>query len=211
METKKKLRQKVLSLRNSLSEGQRDKAHRQIAARVYRTEAYQQAQAILTYVNYQSEVATKEMIEQAIADGKLVFAPRVEDREMEFYQIHALDDLQSGYRDILEPATEKAFFDWLSDYSDSNGCSLPQIMMWMPGAVFDRNHHRIGYGGGFYDRYLERIEKWIARHSVTANTDDLLTTMALAYDCQIVENVPQEAHDRQPDFLITESDCHRLS
>lgn len=210
METKKKLRQKVLSLRNSLSEEKRDKAHGQIAARVYGTEAYQQAQAVLTYVNYQSEVATKEMIEQALADGKLVFAPRVTGREMEFYQIHTLDDLRSGYRDILEPVTEEAFFDWLSDYSGSNGCSLPQVMMWMPGAVFDRNHHRIGYGGGFYDRYLERIENWIARQSVVEDAEALFTTAALAYDCQIVEEVPQEIHDRQPDILITESICHRL-
>ena len=211
METKKKLRQRVLSLRNGLSEGKRDEAHGQIAARVYGTEAYQQAQAILTYVNYQSEVATKEMIEQALADGKLVFAPRVEGQEMEFYQIHTLDDLQSGYRDILEPVTEEAFFQWLSGNTRRDTVSgLPRVMMWMPGAVFDRNHHRIGYGGGFYDRYLERIENWIARQSVAEDAEALFTTAALAYDCQIVEEVPQEIHDRQPDILITESICHRL-
>ncbi len=69
--------------------------------------------------------------------------------------------------------------------------------MWMPGVVFDRQHHRIGYGRGFYDRYLERLQR-------TSGDKDSLTTVALAYDCQVLEQIPWEAHDHRPDYLLTE-------
>ena len=75
---------------------------------------------------------------------------------------------------------------------------LYQAMMWMPGAAFDRSRHRIGYGKGFYDRYLDR---W---HHMVKQPEIRLTTAALAYSCQVVPQLPYEAHDVLPDLLVTE-------
>ncbi len=77
-------------------------------------------------------------------------------------------------------------------------------MMWMPGAVFDRERHRIGYGKGFYDRYLARLRS-TAVCQADGRTGLHLTTAALAYACQIVTRIPSEAHDVRPDLVITEA------
>ena len=65
----------------------------------------------------------------------------------------------------------------------------------MPGAVFDKDRHRIGYGGGFYDKYLECLEAPLCFS---------MSLTALAYDCQIVARIPYEPHDIRPDMIITE-------
>ena len=140
------------------------------------------------------------MIRQALTAGKIVFAPKVAGEEMEFWQILSVGDLHDGYRGIPEPEERVALPEWLQ----RQGETVCKAMMWMPGAVFDRERHRIGYGKGFYDRYLARLRS-TAVCQADGRTGLHLTTAALAYACQIVTRIPSEAHDVRPDLVITEA------
>ena len=198
---KKAVRKKVLALRDSISAEDRARYDASIREIVTSLAEYCEAEAVLAYVSYKSEVDTMTLIQQALEDGKCVFAPKVAGNEMEFWQITAMEDLQEGYRGIREPVQSVSFPNWVKE-----GC---KVMMWMPGVVFDRERHRIGYGGGFYDRYLNRLSQLLKQ---TASTEQpmphserfTLTTAALAYECQVLEQIPYEEHDVKPDMLITE-------
>ena len=208
MKDKRELRRCILSLRSGLDENRRALWDADIAAHILRMREYREADAVLTYVSYQSEADTRGLIGQAIADGKAVFVPRVSGREMEFWQIGALADLREGYRGIPEPEPKLSFTDWLNMRNVTAKTSC-RVMMWMPGVVFDRKRHRIGYGGGFYDRYLARFatEREDGGEDVWAHATGqrlILFTAALAYGCQILDAIPCEAHDIRPDRIVTE-------
>ena len=218
---KREIRKKILAVRDAIPVADRTLFDKKIREIVTGMEEYREAEAILAYVSYKSEVDTLMLIRQALADGKYVFAPRVTGNEMEFWQITAMEDLQEGYRGIREPVQGVSFPDWVKErcsIADADivtdkekGCASEgcKVMMLMPGVVFDRQRHRIGYGGGFYDRYLNRLLQLLKQ---TASTDQpmphserfTLTTAALAYSCQVLEQIPCEEHDVKPDMLITE-------
>ena len=201
--TKKEVRKKVLAVRDAISAAGKAQYDESIREIVMGLEEYRKADAVLAYVSYKSEVDTTSLIRQALADGKNVFAPKVSGSEMEFWRISSLEDLREGYRGIREPVQSVAFSDWIFRHIGS------KVMMWMPGVAFDKERHRIGYGGGFYDRYLTRL---LQQSEQTASEDQtrkqsgcfMLTTAALAYSCQVLEQIPYEEHDMKPDLLITE-------
>ncbi len=203
---KKELRRRILSLRDGLDAVRKAAWDAAIADNVLRMEEYREADAVLAYASYRGEVDTRGLLERALADGKAVFAPRVLDREMEFWRMEAMSDLREGYRGIPEPEGQLSFPAWLSmrgnpphggqgQADDKDGPADPvcRVMMWMPGVVFDRERNRIGYGGGFYDRYLGRL-----------SADFVLFTAALAYGCQVLDAVPCGEHDVRPDRIVTE-------
>lgn len=202
---KKDIRKKVLAIRDAIPAADKAQYDACIREIVMGMEEYQDAEAILAYVSYRSEADTTMLIRQALADGKYVFAPKVSGDEMEFWQISSLEDLQEGYRGILEPEQSIAFPDWISKHI----CS--KVMMWMPGAAFDKERHRIGYGGGFYDRYLNRL---LQQFGQTASKDQtrkqsgsfVLITAAFAYSCQVLKQIPYDEHDVKPDMVITEQE-----
>lgn len=218
---KKAVRKKVLALRDSIPAEDRARYDASIRKIVTGLEEYREAEAILAYVSYKSEVDTTMLIQQALKDGKHVFAPKVTGNEMEFWQILSLEDLKEGYRGILEPKQSITFPDWVSERRNIasidavidkvEGCAPEgcKVMMLMPGVVFDRQRHRIGYGGGFYDRYLDRLSQLSKKtdfaEQTRTNLDHItLTTAALAYSCQVLEQIPYEEHDVKPDVLVTE-------
>lgn len=196
MQSKSDIRRQILSVRDEMPAGDRMRYDAVIREKVFRQKTYRDAQIILAYVNYRSEVDTRMLIEKALADGKQVFVPKVSGDDMEFWQIQALSDLQSGYRGIPEPAEHVSFPEWMAGRTDT-------VMMWMPGAAFDKERHRIGYGRGYYDRYLSNMsdEKGGFRIDVR---ELRLRTAALAYGCQILRRIPYEEHDIKPDMVITE-------
>ena len=202
MMNKRDIRKSVLTLRDSISADDKARYDGEIRKIVIGMEEYRKADVILAYVSYKSEVDTTLLIEQAFKDGKTVFTPKVADCEMEFWKITSLNDLQEGYKGIREPIQSISFFDWVK------ACN---VMMWMPGAVFDRERHRIGYGGGFYDRYLNRLAGNTENVAETRNLmgQVCFITAALAYSCQVLEQIPYEEHDRKPDLIITEQGIYR--
>ena len=185
---KRRIRKNVLALRDAMTPAVRTEKSSRIVKKLFVTEAYRSADVILTYVNYQSEVITTALIEHALADRKLVFAPKVEENDMNFYRITGMNCLEEGYRGILEPSVDEIFSEQILSKKSKN------TLMIMPGAVFDEKRHRIGYGKGFYDRYLMRMEEL----GITIHT------LALCFECQVLQNIPYGIHDRKPDFVLTE-------
>lgn len=190
---KKNIRKKILSLRNELPLKLREEKSNIILQSLYGMEQYRATDVILTYVDCQSEVITTPIITGAIAKNKQVFAPRVCGEEMEFYRIAGIGDLAEGYKGIREPICEDGFM--TGTWSFRNPGEPTGVLMVMPGAVFDREGHRIGYGKGFYDRYLNRL---------TVNGINVYK-IALCYECQLLNKVPYEAHDVCADVIITEN------
>lgn len=193
---KKELRKQGLSKRDNLSDAYRSLADEQILHRLCEMKEYRQAELILVYVSYKSEVDTKQLIIKALSEGKRVAVPKVINRngEMEFYGIDGLFELEKGYQGIEEPIVLDKQPICLSNEEmklaeRGKDCNL---LMILPGAVFDANGNRIGYGGGFYDRYLQR------------QNCERLQTVAVCYEEQLVNQLPAELHDYRVKCVVTE-------
>jgi len=120
--------------------------------------------------------------------------PKVMGDDMAFYRIQSESELLEGYRGIREPAANP---ETLFEVNQGE-----KIFVLLPGAVFDKEGGRIGYGKGFYDRFLHNLEKEI-------DIDDLCK-MAVAFECQIVEEgrIEKQIHDISPDYLVTEKSLY---
>lgn len=186
LETKKAIRKQILERRNELTEAQRQQASRQIADTLYATVEYQKTDTLLTYVSYGSEVDTFDIIRKSLTQGKKVYCPRVlAPGQMEFYRIHSLTELKEGYQGIPEPVGEEVF-------SITEATCQDSLLMLMPLTVFDSRRNRLGYGGGFYDRYLSTAEGML--------------TIGLAFECQRRKEIlPTESHDICVKKIITEN------
>lgn len=184
--SKQSIRNRYLSMRNSLSYGERLTKSRKIWERLKQEPVYQSADAVLVYMDYRSEVITTGLVEELLADpAKRVFAPRVLGMNIRFYEIQALEELEPGYQGIREPVQNEERL-----FSHEFAKELKSLIL-IPGAVFDRQRGRMGYGKGFYDRFLaDYIE---------------LSGAALAFECQIAKNLPMEEHDIRPGIIVTES------
>ncbi len=182
--TKKEIRRIVKERRSLLLPEQETTASGAILSFLVSLPEYRETDTVYCYVDYNHEVQTWPVMERAMADGKQVAVPRVDGKSMDFYYITSKTDLESGYFGIMEPKAGLPV------------ASTQEALFIMPGVAFDRSHHRVGYGGGFYDRYLERMPG--------------LKTAAVAYECQIFEAVPFEPFDIRPEILITEAGVSRL-
>lgn len=178
METKSDIRKKVFRLRKETPREQILRDSHTICGRLTGLPEFSQASWIYLYIDCRNEVMTGEIFREAMNMGKQVAAPKVEGKEMVFYRISGEEDLEPGYFGIREPRQG------LPAADGSNG------FMVMPGVAFDRKKGRVGYGGGFYDRYL-------AAHPN-------LFTAAVAFEFQLFDQVPREETDIIPRCLITE-------
>ena len=186
---KKILRNKMLSLRNQLSIKECARRSEQITYHLFNTDIYQRADYVLVYMHYQKEVRTDQIILHALNARKHVFVPRVNEKDMEFYEIYSLKDCECGFHGILEPSETCISFSKFCPTAISP--SKQNTLMILPGLAFDATGHRLGYGGGYYDRYLS--QKGIA-----------CAKMAIAYSFQMIENVPYEEYDILVDDVITD-------
>lgn len=200
-ERKKEIRREALRKRDSLTDEQRRAASGKIVRRLTEQLFYREADAVLTYISFRSEVDTFPLLERAFADGKAVFAPKVFEKEMAFFRIFSSADLTAGYRGILEPAGGRLF-----ERRRDDPLSQRRILLCMPGAAFDRARHRIGYGGGFYDRYLSELLDEDKDGKGAVCPEMKITTAALSFSCQIFEEIPWEAHDFCPERIVTETE-----
>lgn len=183
---KQSIRNRYLGMRNNLSYGERLTKSRRIWELLKQEPVYQSAEAVLVYMDYRSEVMTTGLVEELLADSsKRVFAPKVLGMNISFYEIQTLEELEPGYQGIREPVQEESKM-----FSHTLMKELNSLIL-IPGAVFDRQRGRMGYGKGFYDRFLiDYIE---------------LSGVALAFECQIAKNVPMEEHDIRPGMIVTEN------
>ena len=144
METKKQIRREVLSIRDALSKEERKKKSDRIKKQLAELPVFEQADQLLIYAGYGSEVETDAIMELAFRKRKLVFCPRVEGKKMQFYQITDLSQLVSGYRSIREPQPQRS---WQQKPGD---------LVIMPGTVFDKEGNRIGFMTDFW-RHIRRF------------------------------------------------------
>lgn len=190
---KRSIRQAVLVRREQIPNAERIWMSEQITKKVRMQDSYRAAEDVLCFVSYGSEVVTDALMEQALREGKRVYVPRVTDAgsgRMEFVRISGLQELTEGYKGIREPASGDVY---------APDCTR-QALMILPGVAFDLQGHRIGYGGGFYDRYLERIHKICP-----------MKTIAIGFQIQIVDWIEPGEYDVPYDVLITERTDIRMN
>lgn len=174
-EAKKLLRKHMRLLRDQISD--REEKSGRIAGSVLQMEEVRKAESVFCYVSFRSEVDTAPLLEALWKAGKVTAVPKVDKEQMAFYEIHSMDDLVCGYCGIPEPKP---------------GCALMKKadIIIMPGLAFDTEGHRLGYGGGFYDRFLAATPHgW---------------KLALAFEEQIQPEIPSEKQDIRVDGIVTD-------
>lgn len=179
---KKELRIRVLNIRENISKDEKDLKDNIILENLFESNLYKNSKNIFVYISFRDEINTIKLIEKAFLDNKNVYVPKVynSNKIMKAIKIDSLDNLEKNKMGILEPKNDNLSI-------DKNNIDLIIV----PGAVFDEDFNRIGYGGGYYDRYLEEI-------SYKNNK------IALAYDFQIISKIEAEEHDIKMDYIITD-------
>ena len=183
-EVKKALRKETTRRRNSIDNASRLEKSQEIIQRLISLSDFSHAANIFSYVSYRSEVDTWQFLKLCLDRGKRVYVPRVLDKEnMGFFQITSLDQLEQGGMDIWEPTAACPPY----CHEKTSG----QNMMIIPGLAFDDQGKRLGYGGGYYDRYLHTFGPCLK--------------IGLAFECQIVPAVPCGRTDIKVDGIVTEN------
>lgn len=172
---KRALRARMKALRAGLSD--RAERDRRIFENLFSCPAFLRAESVFIYCSLEEEADTRRIIRELLARGKTVYLPRTEGREM-FAVRYAGGELRRGNFGVSEPEGEES-------PDKPEVCILPLL-------AADRQFHRLGYGGGYYDRYFSRKGKDIWK-------------IGLCYDFQLAGEVPSEAHDVLLDALVTDA------
>ena len=176
MTDKKELRTNIHRRKQAMTEEEIcHKSHR-LMMLFCASEAYCKADAIYGYLPYNQEVRTTTILQRALEDGKRVAVPKIFGNQMKFIWLEDLTQVAPGYFNIPEPIADGPIAD------------DPNALMLMPGLAFDQEGHRIGYGGGFYDRFLENEPNH--------------PTLALCYDFQMFPHLETEPHDIPVDCVL---------
>ncbi len=175
---KKILRKQVLDARDRIPPEERAAKSRAIGRKLFALPEFVSARVVMFFASFRSEVDTIPMIRQALQSGKRVILPKVRGKALELFEITDFDaDVVPGAWRIPEPRTGKP------------GRVEDVDLMVVPGAAFDERGNRIGYGAGYYDKLLPSFKG---------------TTIALAFEEQIVSNVPIDPHDVPVRKIVTE-------
>ncbi len=180
------LRDKYRNIRTSMTEEEKKRCDEAILQQVRRLWQYEKNDTLLTYVSTSIEVDTHAIITQALHDGKRVAVPRCVDgtRNMDFYYIRSMEDLEPGAFGVLEPNPDKT--ERVTDFS--RGLCI------VPAFSYDWSGYRLGYGKGYYDRFLSRFEGNI---------------IGICYGSCVQRSLPHGRYDRPVELLVTESYLRR--
>ena len=173
---KKELRRQIREKKRAMTETEIVEKSAKLGELFAASSLYQNAQTIYGYLPYNQEVRTIPMLEQALKDGKRVAVPKVIGDEMVFIYMDDLSKVEKGYAGIPEPA------------ADGPAADDTHALVLMPGLAFDPQGHRIGYGGGFYDKFLA--------------SEPEHPTLALCYDFQMLPHLETEAFDIPVDCVL---------
>lgn len=178
-EEKRMLRRKYSALRAGIPPHERLEKSRQICESFLNTLAYKHADTVLLYYSINNEVNTHPLIEAILGDGKRVALPVcLENSKMVFRYINSMDTLKKGLFSALEPDDD------CEEFTPS-----PRTICVIPAIAFDRKGYRLGYGKGYYDRYL---------------TDPSIVKIGFCYDALLVDSLPRGRFDLSCDLVITE-------
>lgn len=193
VEKTQNLKKQKLQLRDKLSVELQQQYSRRISEQVLKMDLFQQASTVFIYVDFRSEVKTSNLIQKMQSIGKKVLVPvtLLKERDLLPIQISNMErDLAPGYASILEPVEEIRTTNYVSPETID--------LIFLPGSVFDEQGGRMGYGGGFYDRFVS--EKAPQAHRI-----------GLCYELQMMEKAPLQDHDEYMDVIITEQRIIKIS
>ena len=173
---KASLRKEIREKKRTMTPEQIDTASQRLAKLFLQSELYQRAKSVYGYLPYNQEVRTVPILEQALRDGKRVAVPKVYGEEMKFIWINDLSAVSDGFAGIPEPV------------ADGPVADDPTALVLMPGLAFDPQGHRIGYGGGFYDKFLA--------------AEPTHPTLALCYGFQMRDHLDTEEFDKIVDCVL---------
>lgn len=173
---KQELRRAIRERKRAMTEEEIVKRSNALAEKFYNSPAYQAASTIYGYLPYNQEVRTVPMLQRALDEGKRVAVPKVYGEEMRFIYLEDLTQVSKGYAGIPEPI------------ADAPVAEDQRALVLMPGLAFDPQGHRIGYGGGFYDRFLAQ--------------EPHHPTLALCYEFQMQAHLDTEEFDIPVDTVL---------
>lgn len=173
---KQELRKAIRARKRAMTEEEIERRSRSLCQKFLESDAYRACRTLYGYLPYNQEVRTVPILAQALADGKQVAVPKVYGDDMKFIVLADLTQVSKGYAGIPEPIADEPVAE------DETALVL------MPGLAFDPQGHRIGYGGGFYDKFLSREPNH--------------PTLALCYEFQMVEHLETEEFDIPVDTVI---------
>ncbi|MGE4588633.1 MAG: 5-formyltetrahydrofolate cyclo-ligase [Acidaminococcaceae bacterium] len=180
---KKQLRKEIIDLRDALSAAERTAKAKIIINKILATEFYKNANHIMLFAAFGSELNLLPLIKSIIAAGKHAYLPVVDKKTNSILpvEVYRLEDLKPGCYGIPEPS--------LNNYLEAKANLLELIIT--PAVAFDNDKYRIGYGAGYYDRFFASLKKDIIK-------------IGVGFDEQMVQEVPREAHDIQLDYILTD-------
>ena len=173
---KKTIRREMLGRRALLTDYERKKAEEAMLKELPQELLWKDARIVLSFASYGYEINTWGINELALKQEKRLYLPKTEGDRLLFFGVDDLKELKPGFKSIPEPSGTSEVFDY-------KGTSLEKVVIIMPGAVFDQDGNRYGYGGGYYDRYL--ADKPIL----------LENSIAIGYKCQLLPSIPVEDFD----------------
>lgn len=175
---KKALRKEIREKKRAMTEEQIVQASARLGEKFLQSDLYRNAKSVYGYLPYNQEVRTTDILRQAQLDGKRVAVPKVYGDKMKFLWLDDLDQVEKGYSGIPEPI------------ADGPEADDPTALVLMPGLAFDPEGHRIGYGGGFYDKFLA--------------AEPGHPTLALCFAFQMLSKLETEEFDIPVDVVLWE-------
>lgn len=170
---KKELRKKYTKVRAEVED--KDLKDKLIRKNLRKLDLYKKARSVFVFISYRSEVDTKGIIDDILADGKKLLVPLVKGSEMIAVEVKGIDDLEPNKMGILEP---------------KDGEEVTEVDLTLtPGLAFDKAGYRLGYGGGYYDKFFSKVDT---------------IRMGIGYYDQFVESLVHEDYDKPLQYLVTD-------
>lgn len=195
MISKEKVRKKAVETRDSIDEESRQQKSEEISKRILEADWFKEADIVLSYHAFRSEVEVDALNQAVLTQGKKLYLPKtyVKEKQIRFFEITDLSKLKRGYQKIWEPTGEESEFSFETVKEEQK-----KVLMIMPGTAYDARGYRMGYGGGYYDRYLNA-------HEAEWKMIDFMTAFA-AFSEQKMILIPGERCDVKPDVIVTEKE-----
>lgn len=185
MESKSKIRKRILNVRNNMSKEDVKKNSNAIMDKITSLDIYKQSKVVFIYMDFKNEVITSNLIKHMLSEKKRVVIPYTDSINTVLIpsEITKESDLKQNSFGYYEPKSILPV-------------NIEEIdLVIVPGVVFDKNLNRIGFGKGYYDKILNRLKPSAKK-------------IALAHDFQVLEDIPAEEHDVKMDMIITEKNIY---
>ncbi len=198
---KKEIRKKLIKERNALPESVREVDSSVICEKIRTLDCYLCADIVLMYASYGSEVCLDSLLGCAVKSGKIVCFPlsvfENDIPKLEFYEVKSYEELKTGYKGIREPDVEKLGLSKFRNLTDLVESEKSKIFCLVPGVGFDRNGKRMGYGKGFYDRFVDGGPN--------------IFRVGVCFETQLQPDIPTDSHDVPMNIIVTEAGTYEIS